>query len=174
MTESPTAGRTPGLAYRSDQLAALLEVFSAWSSGSFIQGLAAGTGVRLDATSIVAITLLARDGSQRASTLAARLRLGASAISKLGNRLSAQGLVERKPDPVDSRATLLQLTPAGAAAAAALVEAGDGMMADLMHRWPDEDRAQFDRLIRRFRDDALAQAVHIRDGEENPSSPGKK
>jgi DNA-binding MarR family transcriptional regulator len=157
------------LSYRSEQLAALLEVFSVWSSGSFIQGLAVRAGVSLDATSIVALTLLARDGEQRASALASRLRVGASAISKLSNRLGALGLVERRPDPDDSRATLLGLTPTGTAATAALVHAGDNMMTELMHQWPKEDQAHFNRLLRRFRDDAIRHADRVR--APTPSQP---
>ncbi|WEO75988.1 winged helix DNA-binding protein [Cryobacterium sp. SO2] len=159
--------------YRSDQLAALLEVFSVWSSGSFMRGLAAGAGLDLDATSIVAITLLARDGDQRASALAARLRVGASAISKLSNRLSAIELVEKLPDPGDTRATLLRLTPAGRAAARALVQAGDTMMAELMREWPEDDRAHFNRLLRRFRDDAILHAVRTETATRPSTDPRK-
>jgi len=159
--------------YRSDQLAALLEVFSVWSSGSFMRGLAAGAGLDLDATSIVAITLLARDGDQRASALAARLRVGASAISKLSNRLSALELVEKLPDPDDTRATLLRLTPAGRAAARALVQAGDTMMAELMREWPEDDRVHFNRLLRRFRDDAMLHAVRTEIAARPSTEPRK-
>lgn len=150
----------PGIddAYRSQQLTALLEIFSVWSSGTFIGGLAAGAGIELDATSITAITILARDGEQRASALAARLRVGASAISKLSNRLAALGLMQKHPDPHDSRATLLRLTTEGADVAAALVRAGDAMMAELLRDWPEQDRTHFNRLLHRFRDDAIAHA----------------
>ncbi|QYF75201.1 MarR family winged helix-turn-helix transcriptional regulator [Cryobacterium sp. PAMC25264] len=159
--------------YRSDQLAALLEVFSVWSSGSFMRGLAAGAGLDLDATSIVAITLLAREGNQRASALATRLRVGASAISKLSNRLSAIELVEKLPDPDDTRATLLRLTPAGTAAARALVQAGDSMMAELMREWPEDDRIQFNRLLRRFRDDAIVHSVRTETAVHPYTEPRK-
>lgn len=174
---SPHAGDAPdggfALAYRSEQLAALLEVFSVWSSGTFIRGLAVGAGVDLDATSIVAVTVLARDGEQRASVLAARLRVGPSAISKLSNRLGAHGLVEKRRDPHDSRATLLRLTPAGTAATAALVQAGDAMMADLMGHWSDDDRADFNRLLHRFRDDAMAHASRVETPAPAPTTPQK-
>lgn len=173
MAQSVDNPRGSAPAYRSEQLAALLEVFSVWSSATFIRGLAAGAGVDLDATSIVAVTLLTRDGDQRASALAARLGVGASAISKVSNRLGLLGLAEKAPDPHDSRATLLRLTPAGTDVAAALVEAGDAMMTDVMHDWPEIDRAHFDRLVRRFRDDALAQAVGV-EAAALPSIPSRK
>jgi len=160
-------------AYRHEQLGALLEIFSVWSSGTFIRGLAVGAGVDLDATSIVAVTVLARDGEQRASALASRLRVGASAISKLSNRLTAHGLIEKRQDPDDSRAALLRLTPAGTAAATALTRAGDVMMADLMRRWPDDDRADFTRLLSRFRDDALAHAIRVEAPTPEPTTDPK-
>lgn len=162
------------LTYRSEQLASLLEVLSVWSSGSFIRGLAVGAGVDFDATSIVAITLLARDGDQRASALATRLRVGASAISKLSNRLGSLGLVEKRPDPDDSRATLLRLTPAGVEAANALVRAGDDMVRELMLLWTDEDREHFNRLLRRFRDDAITHSIRIEAAALPHTNPRKK
>jgi len=136
-----------------------------------MRGLAVGVGVDLDATSIVAITLLARDGDQRSSELAARLRVGASAISKLSNRLSSLDLIEKRPDPEDSRATLLSLTPAGTAASIALVRAGDDMMAELMRDWPHDDRVRFNQLLRRFRDDATIQAVRFETAALPPTKP---
>lgn len=160
---------SPGLPYRSGQLAALLEVFSLWSSGAFIRGLAIGVGIDLDATAIVAITLLARDGEQRASSLAARLHVGASAISKLSARLGAHGLVEKRQDPEDSRATLLALSPDGLDTAAALVRGGDAMMADLLQSWPEADRADFDRLLRRFKDEAVSYAERVAEPVPSPT-----
>ncbi|MBS1907886.1 MAG: MarR family transcriptional regulator [Actinobacteria bacterium] len=159
------------LPYRSQQLAALLEVFSLWSSTDFIRRIAGRAGADLDATSIVALTLLGRDGSLRASELAARLRLGASAISKISHRLGAHGLIEKRTDPRDSRATVLRLSPAGNDLMAGLVDAGDAMLADLTADWSPRDREEFDRLMRRFRDDALAQAARM--AREDPSSSQK-
>jgi len=152
---------TSALPYRSEQLGALLEVFSIWSTGEFIRGLAVGAGVDLDATSIAAVTILARDGDQRASTLASHLHVGASAISKLTNRLGSKRLIEKRTDPGDSRATLLGLTPAGTDTATALVRAGDAMMLELVGDWPEEDRTHFAHLLRRFRDAVMTHALDV-------------
>ncbi|MFD5600972.1 MarR family winged helix-turn-helix transcriptional regulator [Leucobacter sp. NPDC058333] len=151
---------TTSLPYRSEQLSTLLEVFSLWSSGTFIGRLASSVGVELDQTCISAVTHLAWHGDQRASQLAARLHIGPSAISKLTNRLGRAGLVARVADPSDSRAILLRLTSAGSDVAQTLVDAGDAMMSDIMRDWTDDDRADFNRLLRRFRDDALSQAAY--------------
>ncbi|KRC49158.1 hypothetical protein ASE16_10235 [Leifsonia sp. Root227] len=174
MTVDEVPDDTPGLPYRSGQLAALLEVFSLWSSGAFIRGLATGVGVDLDTTAIVAVTMLARDGEQRASTLASRLHVGASAISKLTARLGTHGLIEKRQDPEDSRATLLRLSTTGTETAAALVAAGDAMMADLLRAWPERDRADFDRFLHRFRDDAVAHASRVSAAPQHtPDRPEK-
>ncbi|MET8231998.1 MarR family winged helix-turn-helix transcriptional regulator [Micromonospora sp. NPDC005298] len=53
-----------------------------------------------------------------ARDLVDRTRLDASTISRSVTALVAQGLVERRPDPTDRRATFLAVTPAGRAALA--------------------------------------------------------
>ncbi|MFF5056362.1 MarR family winged helix-turn-helix transcriptional regulator [Micromonospora sp. NPDC000663] len=53
-----------------------------------------------------------------ARDLAERTRLDASTVSRSVAALVAQGLVERRPDPTDKRATFLAVTPTGRAALA--------------------------------------------------------
>ena len=59
---------------------------------------------------------LQRDGDQRCSALAARAGVDVSVASRQLAVLERSGYVERRPDPVDGRASLLRLTPAGDAA----------------------------------------------------------
>lgn len=154
----PLGGASGSLPYGSEQLAALLSVFTRWGSGGFIHALAESAAPEgagdLDATSIVAITTLAREGAMRPSALAERLRVGASNVSKISARLAALGLVQKVTDPADSRASLLQLTAEGEAVMAALVAAGDQMMAAILADWADADRAELGRLLQRFAHDA--------------------
>ena len=56
---------------------------------------------------------LAPDGRRRLTDLGARVLLTPSGISRLVDRLEAEGLVARAPDPSDGRATAVALTPAG-------------------------------------------------------------
>lgn len=49
----------------------------------------------------------------RASALAARLGIGASALSRQLADLEQAGFVDRAPDPLDGRASLLSLSPRG-------------------------------------------------------------
>lgn len=52
-------------------------------------------------------------GDLRMQDLGARVVLSRSRVSRLVDDLEAAGLVERRPDPVDGRATLACMTPAG-------------------------------------------------------------
>lgn len=74
----------------------------------------------------------------RPSVLAARLGLGKSTISELAGRAASAGLVSRKPDPLDSRASFVLLTPAGNAALAcaqdAIAEGEQALLATLGER----------------------------------------
>ena len=52
-------------------------------------------------------------GESRASDIAERLGIGASAQSRQISELAVAGLINRRPDPEDGRAQLLSLTAAG-------------------------------------------------------------
>lgn len=152
---------TSELPYRSEPLAALLDVFTLWASGDFIDSLTRETGHDLDATSVVAVTILAREGALRPSALAERLRVGASNVSKISSRLTDRGLVEKIPDPADARASLLRLTNRGTDMMTSMITAGDDMMSTILATWDDKDRHAFEKLLRRFELDATQYASRI-------------
>jgi DNA-binding MarR family transcriptional regulator len=56
------------------------------------------------------------DGSLRMQDLGARVVLSRTRVSRLVTELEGEGLVERRPDPSDGRATLATITRAGRAA----------------------------------------------------------
>jgi DNA-binding MarR family transcriptional regulator len=62
---------------------------------------------------------LERDGDQRCSALATQVGVDVSVASRQLAVLERLGYVERRPDPVDGRASLLRLTAAGTEALAA-------------------------------------------------------
>lgn len=157
----PDEGPDASLPYRSEPLAALLDVFALWGSDGFIGALARTAGHDLDPTSVVAITMLARSGPVRPSVLATRLRVGASNISKIASHLASRGLVAKAPDPHDSRASLLELTPRGREFMADLVREGDAMMAEILGHWPNSDRDELGRLLAEFGRDAAAYAAAL-------------
>lgn len=161
-SSSGSAEHNP-LDYSSAPLAALLEVFTLWGSGGFIERLAQSSGTTLDATSIILLTALSRNGATRPSELAETLGVGASNVSKMTKRLSDAGLVERATDAEDARASRVRLTPKGNEAMKVLVLAGDNMMDSILDGWPDEQRANLAELLQRFSQDAKAFAAKISD-----------
>jgi DNA-binding MarR family transcriptional regulator len=60
-----------------------------------------------------AMRVVAREGSCRPGGVAHQLGVGPSAVSRLVAGLADRGLVERRPDPADGRAELLELTDLG-------------------------------------------------------------
>ncbi|GGN80762.1 MarR family transcriptional regulator [Streptomyces albiflavescens] len=65
-------------------------------------------------TTLSVLHTLAHKGPMRLTTLKASEQITQPAITQLVTRLERDGLVERRPDPEDGRAVLVQVTPAGA------------------------------------------------------------
>lgn len=64
-------------------------------------------------TTLSVLHTLARTGSARITELTATEQVTTSAITQLVTRLEHDGLVRRRPDPSDGRATLVHITAAG-------------------------------------------------------------
>jgi DNA-binding MarR family transcriptional regulator len=94
----------------------------------------------------------------RPGELAARLEVEAPHVTGQVQRLEKAGYAGRgpDPDPDNRRAQLIQLTPAGRAAAGRIREVGrSGMQAALAH-WSPHELHQFATLFHRMVDDFLA------------------
>ncbi len=68
----------------------------------------------LSRTSASVLKYLFENGPQRVTALATREQVAQPTMSVIAKRLVARGLVERRPDPEDRRATLVAITPLGA------------------------------------------------------------
>ncbi|MBM6621954.1 winged helix-turn-helix transcriptional regulator [Micrococcaceae bacterium RIT802] len=147
--EGEPAGQAAG-EYRSLLISSLTRVLGEWTAPEFLSSVVAREGIHLDPPAIVVVTILAQDGPQRPSSLAARLVTGASNISKIIKRLGETGLAVRGADPQDARAHLVRLTPAGHRIASAFVRAGDGLVDELLAGWNEADRLAFVSLLQRF------------------------
>ncbi|MFC9894777.1 MarR family winged helix-turn-helix transcriptional regulator [Nocardia sp. NPDC127579] len=88
-----------------------------------------------------ALAELARCGALRQSDLAQRLRLTKSTTSRLVTQLVEREWVGRSPASEDGRGVLVQVTPAGSAAAVQLAEARAARFAAVLDRVPPEERA---------------------------------
>lgn len=98
----------------------------------------------------VLLRSLKRQGPMRVTSVAECLHLDKSTVSRMVARLAGDGLLERRADPEDGRASILVPT-----------EAGEGLVAEFEQRrlqffnetiadWDDAEVAQLDQLLTRF------------------------
>lgn len=99
---------------------------------------------------------LASDGPKRSSALAESACVDPSTVSRQVGQLVKAGLVERRSDPEDGRATLLAATPAGHELCAAKKERRLRLFARLVEDWSDQDVETFTALLARFNDSFVA------------------
>jgi MarR family transcriptional repressor of emrRAB len=91
-------------------------------------------------------------GGRTIETLAGGLRLSHSRTVRVVDRLEADGLARRAPDPADGRGVLVELTPAGRRAGARVLDARAAALEDAV---PLEDR----RALAQIAERALARAT---------------
>ena len=82
------------------------------------------------------------------SVLAERIGMTKGAITKLGDRLVARGLVERRDNPGDRRGQMLALTPEGRDLVPVLARHADANDAAFFDALPEPDRQALDRILR--------------------------
>ncbi len=106
---------------------------------------ASATGSTTPSSHRTILALLTRDGALRVGDIAARLRLTQPAVTQAVAALAAQGLVERRADPADGRATVVDLTPTGIAEAAAWRLALSDALAPMVGHLSTNDWAALER-----------------------------
>ncbi|MFF3597865.1 MarR family winged helix-turn-helix transcriptional regulator [Kitasatospora indigofera] len=115
--------------------------------------LTEGLGEAVDDLTYPVLSGLARTGPRSAADLGREIGLDRTTVTRRADRLEQAGLLERRPDPADGRATLLALTDDGHAVVAAtrrrLTDAVDASLSG----WPPADARNFARLLRRFVDE---------------------
>jgi DNA-binding MarR family transcriptional regulator len=93
---------------------------------------------------------LLKDGPRRAATLADELCADPSTISRQVAALVRSGLIERRSDPTDGRASVLVPTEAGAAHARRQLQRREEAIAPVLDGWSEADRETFARLLRSY------------------------
>ncbi|GAB2726318.1 MarR family winged helix-turn-helix transcriptional regulator [Nocardia thraciensis] len=96
---------------------------------------------------------LLEDGPMRSGTLAEAMYSDASTISRQVASLVKRGLLERRADPDDGRASVLMVTDAGRDLAEHLRRRRIEVLAHIVADWDHADREQLATLLRRFVDD---------------------
>jgi len=117
---------------------------------------AAAAGVPPDRAAVVVLRQLADAGAMRPGELAARLEVEAPHVTRQVHQLAKAGYADRGPDPGDRRAHLIQLTPAGRAAARRIRQVRTRSMRAALPRWSPQDLHQLATLLHRMSDDLLA------------------
>ena len=98
-----------------------------------------------------ALGVLARHGEVRPGTLAEHLRIAPRSATEVVDDLQSRGLVERRPDPADRRATLVALTEEGGRVSTAIRAARRAEADRFFGHLNDADRAELARILRTLR-----------------------
>lgn len=88
-----------------------------------------------------ALSTLADHGRLRVADLAALLGVNSSTATRMATRLRRKGLMTRSADASDRRATLLEITPAGADLVHAVTARRQHVIGRIARRIPDDQRA---------------------------------
>ncbi|RQW96803.1 MarR family winged helix-turn-helix transcriptional regulator [Micromonospora inaquosa] len=99
-----------------------------------------------------ALSVLARHGEVRPGTLADHLRIAPRSATEVVDDLQTRGLVERRPDPADRRATLVALTAEGDRVSTAIRAARRAEADRFFGHLNDTDRAELARILRTLLD----------------------
>jgi DNA-binding MarR family transcriptional regulator len=99
-----------------------------------------------------ALRTLSRHGTMRLSELSERLQIAPRTATEVVDALQAQHLVERRPDPADRRATLVEVTEHGAAILTEIRAARGTEAGRVFGRLTPADRAELARILGKLRD----------------------
>jgi DNA-binding MarR family transcriptional regulator len=101
----------------------------------------------------VVLRLLAHEGPMRASSIAGALHSDPSTVSRQVATMVKDGLLERRADPEDGRASILALTSKADAVIAEHQRVRLAHFATMLSDWDEHDLSQFALMLRRFTDD---------------------
>jgi DNA-binding MarR family transcriptional regulator len=99
-----------------------------------------------------ALRVLKRHGVMRLSELSDHLRIAPRSATEVVDALESRGLVLRRPDPGDRRATLVEVTGHGAEVLDAIRAARGPEAERVFGRLSPADRAHLARILRKLRD----------------------
>ena len=124
--------------------------------------LSTATGeVDLDRSAYGIMCRLADEGPQRLGSLALAFGLDPSTITRQVQALENAGLAQRSPDPVDRRASILDLSPGGRDVLLRTREYRRARFEAALSEWTPEERSEFARLLEKFNQSVESQ-IHER------------
>jgi DNA-binding MarR family transcriptional regulator len=101
----------------------------------------------------VVLRLLVHEGPMRASAIAGALHSDPSTVSRQVATMVKDGLLERRADPEDGRASILALTTKADAVIAEHERVRLAHFAAMLSDWDERDLSQFAVMLRRFTED---------------------
>ena len=104
----------------------------------------------LQSSSYLMLSWLHQHGPQRASAMVEAFCIDKGAISRQIQHLVDLGLVERAPDPVDGRATLVSPTADAGARMAAVNDERRQWLDERLRDWSDDELADIVALLGRY------------------------
>jgi len=146
-----TADREPARRADSDDDEALPDAF--WSVARQLREASHESLAPWDITpaQLRALRVLRHHGTLRLSELSDHLHIAARSGTEVTDALEARGLVRRRPDPADRRATLVELTEHGRGVLDAIREARATGTERVFDRLSQTDRAHLARILRKLR-----------------------
>lgn len=115
-------------------------------------------GDELDYSLIPVLKTLWEDGPTRLTTLAERLRLDASTVSRKVRHLEERGMVGVRSDDQDGRARQVEILPDGRQALRQLIGRRQQLISAVLEGWPPADRERLGELLDRFNQDLETQS----------------
>lgn len=115
---------------------------------------------------------LVNEGPRRAGALADCARVDASTVSRQVDQLVRMGLVERRADPADGRASQLVATEAGHQVHARVRAARERMLAGVLADWDTADVDLLTGLLARLNEDMTARLPELLEAlvDEDPAA----
>lgn len=104
----------------------------------------------MDRSAFMLLVTLVENGPLRSSSLAEAVRADPSTVSRQVAQLVKDGLVERRVDREDGRATVLAATERGLRLLEELRGRRNALIAQMIAHWPEADRARFAELFGQF------------------------
>jgi DNA-binding MarR family transcriptional regulator len=98
-----------------------------------------------------ALGVLMRHGAMRLSELSDRLHIAARSTTEVVDGLQDRGLVERRPDPEDRRATLVALTDEGTRVGQAIRSSRDAEAGAYFNVLSEAERTELTGILRKLR-----------------------
>jgi DNA-binding MarR family transcriptional regulator len=99
-----------------------------------------------------ALRVLKRHGPMRLSELSEHLQIVPRSTTQVADALQARGLIERRPDPGDRRATLVEVTGHGTEVLDEIRAARGTEAERVFGRLSKTDRGHLTRILRKLRD----------------------